>query len=72
MPTAQCIQRFIAIVGSIQAQSSIKHQEKERGSVQFIKADNKRPLWGALCEVPPWSDMTVCNFLADPSGVELF
>ncbi len=32
--------------------------KKEEG-VGFIKADNKRPLWGPLCEVPPQTDMTV-------------
>lgn len=67
---AQCVQRFIAIVGSARAQSSIKYQ-RGRGAY-FIKADNRRPLRGPLCEALPLLDTNVCNFRADPSGVELF
>lgn len=48
---AQCVQRFIAIIGSTQAQFSIKYQ-KEKG-VYFIQADNRRPLRGPLCEALP-------------------
>lgn len=65
---------FIAIVGSPQAQFSIKYQKRKREweFFFFIKADNRRPLWGPLCEALPQTDTTVCNFLADPSGVKLF
>lgn len=48
---AQCVQRFIAIIGSAQAQFSIKYQE-EKGAY-FITADNRRPLRGPLYEALP-------------------
>lgn len=54
-----------------QARSLIRERGERTGAVQFTKADNGRALWGPLCEAPPPSDATVCNFHADPPGVEL-
>lgn len=44
---------------------------KRTRAVHLINADIGRSLWGPLSEMPPSSDTTVCNFHADPPGVEL-
>lgn len=48
---AQCVQHFIAIIGSTQVQFSIKYQKEKL--VYFIKTDNRRPQRGPLCEGLP-------------------
>lgn len=62
MPTTQCIQHIIAIVGRTQAQFSIKYQ-KRKGSGFYQSWQQETSLrtfvWGASIE---WHDC-VCNFL---------
>lgn len=62
MPTAQCIQHFIAIVGKTQAQFSIKYQKrKESGFYQGWQKETSLGtfVWGASMD---WH-YCACNFL---------